>query len=123
MVSVARNARGRAQVSTDRQRFMVDAFLVFRELVGRDLVFFHALRVRVATRAGSRNVEGIHGGPRIVWWPDIVHGMAIHADRDFSIAGGQPFPVNTGVILAELVRTKAWVVFAHDRGIGMAASA
>ena len=123
MVSVARNAGWGTKVSTHRQRFMVDAFLVFRELVGRDLVLLHALRVRVATRAGSRNVERIYGGPRIVWRPDIVHGMAIHADRDFRVAGGQPFPVNTGVILAELVGAKAWVVFAHDRGIGMAASA
>src|SRR5436309_2687500 len=104
MIAMAGDAGWRAQVSTDCQRFMVNTLFIFSELVRRDFVFLHTLRVRVATRARSWNVHRIHRGARVAWRPDIVHRMAIHADGDFAIAAGQPLAVNTGVILAELVR-------------------
>ena len=123
MVSMACDAGGRAQVSADCQRFMVNALFILRELVGRDLVFLHARFVGMAASARSGDVHRIHRGPRVAWRPDIVHRMAIHANCDFAIAAGQPFTMDAGVVLAELVRAKTWIVLTHHGRIGMAASA
>src|SRR6476659_11506659 len=85
MVAVAGNAGGSAQISAHGQRFMVNALVVFRELVGGDLVFLHPRLVGVATSASSWNVDRIHRGALVAGWPNIVHGMAVHTDGDLGV--------------------------------------
>jgi hypothetical protein len=52
-----------------------------------------------------------------------VDTVAVNANGNFGIAGSQSFPVDAGVVLAELVGAQAGIVLAHIGRIGMAASA
>src|SRR5690348_17157581 len=100
VVAVTGDTSGSAQVAAQCQGVMVNALVVFRELVGRDLVFLHPRLVRVTTSACTWDVDRVNGGPLVAGRTDIVHGMAIYTDGDFGVTTCQPFPVNTGVVLA-----------------------
>lgn len=72
---------------------------------------------------GLRDVKRVNVRTRVTGRTYAVHAMAIDANRDFSITLGQKFSVNTGLVLAELIRPQGRVVLAHERAIRMAACA
>src|SRR5690242_4046938 len=102
---------------------MVNALVIVRKLGGGNFIFLHALLISVAAGAGSGDVDRIQRGARIAGRADIVDAVAVNADGSLGVAGGQPFPVNAGVMLAELVSPQAGIVFAHGSRVRMAASA
>ena len=68
-------------------------------------------------------LSGVDLRARIACGPQIVHTVAINADRHLRIALGQQFSVHAGLVLAELVGAQSRIVLLHQSRIGMAASA
>ena len=77
----------------------------------------------MAARAGLGHVDRIHGGTGIAGRPDIVDAVAVDADGNLGVSGGEALAVHAGVVLGQLVGAQAGVVLAHVGGIGMARSA
>src|SRR5690349_12680124 len=123
VVAVAGGAGGRAEIAANDQRFVVNAGLILGKLIGGNPIRFHVVRIGVAARAGLGDVQRIHGGLNIADGAEVVDAVAIDADGDFGVALRQKLAVHAGDVLAELIGAQRWVVFAHERGVGMAASA
>src|SRR5215813_910425 len=109
MVAVTGGAGGRAEVPALNQCAMMNALAVAGKLVRRNLVAAHVIRVRVASRAGIRNVRRINFGLWIRRRTQVVHAMAVHAYCHFGVTGSQPRPVDAGFVLAELVRAQSGI--------------
>ncbi len=112
MVSVAGGARRRAQVSAHCHRLVVDAGVVLGKLIRGNPVLLHVSHIRVAARAGLRDVDGIHSGSGIAGRPDVVNAVTIGADRNLGVARGQALAVYAGVVLVQLIGAQAGIVTA-----------
>jgi hypothetical protein len=102
---------------------MVDAGVVLFELVRGNRIAFHVRGVRMTPRAGLGDIEGIHFRMSITRGAQVMHAMAIRADRDFRVALGEKLAMDAYFVLAELVRAQGRIVLAHERWIRMAPAA
>lgn len=123
MVPVASAAGGSAEVSSHRQSIVVDAVVVLRQLVGRNLVAAHVGIIGVAMPASVGNVDRIDGRPRITGRAHIVNAVAVGAHGDFAVSRCQALPVNAGFVLAQLIGAQSGIESPHEGGIGMTAPA
>ena len=123
MISMTCGAGGRADIAPHYESLMVNAGVVLCQLVRRNLISLHIVRVGMAVRASICNVDGIDLGPRIVGCPEIVNTVAVRAYRNLCISGSKSNAMNAGVILRQLICAQAGVELAHISRIGMAASA
>ena len=69
MISMTRGAGWSTQVASNRQCLVVDARVVFCELIRRDGIPLHVIRVRMAARARIRHVDRVHRGTGIAGRP------------------------------------------------------
>lgn len=123
MISVARRAGGRTQVSSFGDCSVMHAFTVGGELIGGNFIAAHVHGVSVTARAGCGNVGWVDFGLWIAGCSEVMHAMAINAYCDLGIAGGQTHTVNAGLVFAELIGSQAGIEFAHVGRIGMTAAA
>ena len=123
MISVTSRARRRAQISTNRHRFMVHAPVVLGILVRGDAISLHVFGVGVTARTGLRNIQWANLGTRVARRAQVVHAMAVDANRNLGISLQQPLAVHAGLILGQLVGTQRRVIYAHERAVGVAMAA
>ena len=123
VIAVAGGAGGRAQVAAHSERIVVNAGGVVGELIGGDAVLLHVRGIGVATGTGLGNIDRIDGGTWIAGRTDIVHAVAIDANGNLAVSGGEALAVNAGVVLVELIGAQAGIVSAHQVGIGVARAA
>lgn len=120
VAAVASRTRRGAQVSPNDECFMVDAGGIECELISRNLVAFHVVRIRMTMTTGLRHVERVNRRLRIVRGADGMGCMTIRADCHACVAFGQELPVYARLILAELIRTERRIETPHICSIGVA---
>lgn len=103
VISVTGGAGGSAQVATNNHSLVVDALLILGKLIGLDPVRLHVRDVRMAVRAGSRNVRGVHLGTRVGRRTKVMHAVTIGADSDLSVAFCPSHSVHARLVLLKLV--------------------
>lgn len=123
MVPMTSRTGRSTQVSAHDERLMMNAAVVFDELVRRDAIPGHVRHVGVAARARIRDVDGVYRGSWIAGRAHVMNAVTIGAHCDLAVASGQPFPVDAGVILRELIRTQAGIELPHISRVGMATTA
>jgi hypothetical protein len=92
---------------------MVNAGAVFFELIGGDFIRLHVRSVRVATSTSLCDVEEVNFRTCVTHRPQIMHAVAIRADRHFCITFFEQLSVNARLVLAELIGSQRWVVLPH----------
>jgi hypothetical protein len=102
---------------------MMHAFAVFAELVSWNFVNLHVLGIRVAMSTCRSDVHGINFRPRIAGYVDVVHAVAVNANSNLGVSGGEFLSMHAGFVLAELVRAKSGIELTHVGGIGVAMAA
>lgn len=123
MVAMASWTGGSTQVSAHDERLMMNAPVIFDELVRRDAISGHVGHVGVAARACIRDVDGVYSGAWIAGRAYVMNAVTICAHCHLAVARGQSLPVNAGVILRELIRAQAGIELPHIGRIGMATAA
>ena len=123
MVSVASGARWCAQVAAGHHCVVVHTTGVLFELACGNSVLFDVGSICMAARTGLRDIEGVNFRTRVAGRPQVMHPVAIRADRHFCITLREQFPVDAGLILAELIGSQRRVVLPHEGAIGMTTSA
>src|ERR1035437_8356420 len=123
VISMTGGAGGRAEVAADHHGVVMDAGGVVGKLIGGDAVGLHERRVGVAARTGLGHVDGVDRRAGIDGRADIVDAVAIDADGDLGITGGEALAVHAGVVLVELVGAQAGVVGAQVARVGVATAA
>lgn len=104
MASVTRRARRRTQVSSNRERVVVNARRIESELVSGDFVPLHVVGICVAICARFCNIQWIDRRLRTIRRVNIVRGVTIRANRNARVSLGQEFSMHACLILAKLVR-------------------
>jgi len=123
VITVAGCAGGRAQVAAHRECIVMDAGGVVGELIGGDAVLLHIRGIRVTARTGLSNIDGIDRGTRVAGRTDVMNAVAIDANGYLDVSGSEALAVNACVVLVELICAQAWVVSAHEVGVGVARAA
>ena len=86
MIAVASGTSGRAQVAAVDHRLVVHALRITGELVGRNLVGLHVLRIGMAAGACGCDVQGVNFGALVVSRAQVMHTVAIRANGNLRIA-------------------------------------
>lgn len=103
--------------------FGVNAVLVLRKLIGRDIVPLHMLAAGVTLCARFRDIQRKYGGLRIPRCPYTVNAVAADACRHLRIAAPQTRAVNARRVFLYLVDSKRGVELLHQRRVAMTLSA
>ncbi len=123
VIAMAGSATRRREVPALLEGLPMHALPVLRELVGRNLVLGHVLRIGMAARAGSGQAQRMDGRKRVFDLPDTVYAVTIDADRGRCVAGRDALPVSAGQVLRILVHAFLRFVLVHERRVAVAARA
>ncbi len=85
MISVTGRAGGCAEVPAHDERLVVDAAIVFDQLIGRDVISGHVFCVGMTARAGVGDVQGMHSGSWIAGRAHVMNAVTVRAHCHFAI--------------------------------------
>ena len=105
MVAVTVITRRCREVVLIVKSFGVDAVLVLRELIVRNIVSLHMLAVGVTLCARFGDVEREYSGLRIVRCAYTVNAVAADACRHFRVATPQARAMHAGRVFLHLIYT------------------
>jgi hypothetical protein len=122
VVPVAIVTRRSRKVALHEQSQPMDALLILRKLVRRDVIAHHVSGVRMAAGTGTGSVSGVHRRLRLIHRQDAVDPMAADTGSDLFILLGEPLSVDTGGVLGLLVSGELGVELAHILLVTVAAT-
>ena len=129
VIAVTVVARRRREIVAFGEGRVVHAFLVVRQLAGRqrravgEPVLGHVPRIRVAGPAGRGDVGGKDRRLRVADQPNPVRAVAAGAGGDVVVARGELFAVHARRVLGRLIDALFRREAAHQAGVAVAARA
>jgi hypothetical protein len=124
VIAVALVARRRGQIALNGHQLVMNAFLVLRHLIRRDLVGLHVFRICVASAAGIDDAQRVYRGTSVARRPNGVGLMTARAGGDLLVfLFFEPPAVNRSEVLRYLIDPQVRIVLPHKTGVGVAAAA
>lgn len=111
------------KVVLNKQSLPMDALLVLRKLICRDMVTCHIRSIRVTAGTGAGNIGRINGGLCLIDREDTMYPVATDTGGDLFVTPGESLSVPAGFILSLLICSKLLVKVGHIRFVAVATAA
>src|SRR4029077_625362 len=113
MTAMAGGTGGRREVAANNHCLVMNAVVVVFDLSRGEVIRLHQCRVGMASCAGRRDVQRMHGRAWVRAGENVVNAMAIGTNGNVRVTLSELDAMDTGSVLSQLVSSQCGIELLH----------